>query len=167
MAQDALNPQSTGYPADLDEKFHLGLGYHQRYVQSIQSIDAKGIALLALASVVLSMAATGRFNLELVQVPVLPVVMFFGGLACFGASAFCSVMALWVRELRDGPTVANLLNDYWDAEGDDLKYNILYWACHWEQRNAELLRSKANWLRGAMVGAVLEVVFLVFWLAAS
>ena len=167
MAQTALKLPSSAYPADLDEKFRLGLGYHQRYVQSIQSIGTKGIALLALASVVLSLASTGRFDLELVQIPVLPVVLFLGGLTCFVASAFSSIMSLWIRGLKDGPSVLNLLNDYWDAEGDDLKYNILYWVCQWEAENARLLRSKANWLRAAMVAAVLEVVFLALWLAAS
>ena len=136
-------------------------------MQSIQAIDTKAIALLALVSLVLSLAATGKVRIGLVQLPITPLGLLRGGVTCFVCSAACALMALWVRDLRDGPSVRALLESYWDAQGDDLKCNILYWAAHWEQENHGLLRAKGNWLRVGLVAAVIEVVFLVVWSAGS
>ena len=161
---------TTPYPADLDEKFRLGLEYHQRDLHSIQVMDNKGVALLALSSLILSLAVTGKVGLGIWHLPAHPwltTLLMVGGVLSFLFSASCSIKALWLRDFFDGPSIQALLEDYWDAEGDDLKYNILYWAYNWERKNDACLKSKGKWLLGAMIFTVIEVLFLVAWLALS
>ena len=170
MTEDT-NPtaHTTPYPADLDLKFRLGLEYFQRDLQSVQVMDNKGVALLVLSSLILSLAVTGKVGIGLWQLPAQAWLtgLLIAGVVCFLLSASFSIKALWLRDFVDGPSIKALLEDYWDAEGHDLKYNILRWAYDWERKNDASLKSKGEWLLRAMIFTVIEVLILVVWLALS
>ena len=149
--------------------------YHRRFTNSIQSIDNKAVAMLAVVSLALSLflSAAGRMSSEISDLlvvsapPSVALAMLICGVVFFLAGAFCAFRALWVRGFHDGPSVQALLDNYWNADQEDLQYNILWWAYQWEESNAGLLETKSTWLRRSMMFAIVEVLFLVAWFVVS
>ena len=146
------------YPRALDEMLELSLEHHRRDITSAASIDNKAVAIGVAAILVLGLVL-GR----VVDAGFFDKLMVAASLIMFVASVGSVFRVLGVRDFIEQASAKALLDDYWDAEPQEVKYSVLYYAGEAECHNAKLLKDKRNWLDRAIFLATAEVVFLVLW----
>ena len=142
----------------MDEMIAFGLEHHRKLKASAGPLDNKAVAVGVTATAVAGLLITNADT-----IPIWEVVLLLSLLPLI-ASVVCVLQVLRIRNFTEEASAETLLDKYWDASPDEIKYAVLYYAGQAEAHNENLLDSKHRWLGGAIGATTLGVSVLVLGL---
>ena len=134
----------------------------------IEGIGSKALGVFSVSALIIGIAiplgVTNTPDISIAWTISLAVLLGLAGIS-FLVTTVAFVIVYDPTLYRVGPSPKTIFNAYADSDPREAYLNLLYWTGEWWDANMATGRSKAWWLRVAILSTSLEILFIGIWAA--